>query len=311
MSRNTRTIKNLILVLIVCLGFSPAVFAQISVSNGVTISAVVGSGSGTTTSTTPVNPPVISGSGGGGGYFSTGATVTFSGRAYPLSKVTILQDSVPVVVTVAGQDANFSASVSNLSAGNYNFSIYGEDSGGHRSQSISFPLVVSANVTIDISGVFIAPTISLDKTQVTRGDNIIIFGETIPNSNVVISVHSNPETFHSVTTDKNGVYVYTLDTSPLELGSHVAKSKTVLPDTASPYGELANFIVGDKTVAQQQATCGAGIGDVNCDGSVGLIDYSILAFWYGKSNPPDNIDLNHDGQINLVDFSILAYYWTG
>ena len=314
MLKGESKIKKVIIVIAFFLCASNVVFADVSVSTGVTISATVEGNGSTSTTTTPVTPPSTGNGGGGGSYFNnTSATVNFSGRAYPSSKVVILQDYVPVLTTVAGGDAKFSAAVSNLAPGNYNFLIYGQDDMGRRSENLSFPLVVSSNVTIDVSGVFIAPTIALDKTNVAKGDNITIFGQSVPDSNVVISVHSANEIFKSVATDKNGIYLYTLDTSALELGSHVAKSKTVQGGAVSSYGTALGFIVsqyGEPDISSSTTTVSTK-GDFNRDGGVGIIDYSILTYWYGKSNPPQKIDLNHDGFINLVDFSILAYYWTG
>ena len=52
-------------------------------------------------------------------------------------------------------------------------------------------------------------------------------------------------------------------------------------------------------------------GDVNADCKVNLVDFSIVAYWYGRTNPPKTVDINGDGKINLVDFSIMAYNWTG
>ena len=309
-------IKKVIIAIAFFLCFSRVVFADISVSTGVTISATVeGDGTTSTTTTSATSTSPLGEGGGGGSYFnSSGATVNFSGRAYPSSKVVILQDYVPVLTTIAGGDAKFSASISNLAPGNYNFMIYGEDNFGRRSGNLAFPLVVSSNVTIDVSGVFIAPTIALDKTTVAQGDNITIFGQSVPNSNVVISVHSANEIFNTVSTDKNGIYLYTLDTSPLEVGDHVAKSKTVLGNLVTGYSTPLAFTVslpGEQEVAGTGAsTCENMIGDFNHDCSVGIVDYSILAYWYGRSNPPVELDLNHDGFIDLADFSILAYYWT-
>lgn len=51
--------------------------------------------------------------------------------------------------------------------------------------------------------------------------------------------------------------------------------------------------------------------DINADAKVDLIDFSILAYWWGREvvvNAP--YDLNSDGRVTLADFSILAYYWT-
>ena len=79
----------------------------------------------------------------------------------------------------------------------------------------------------------------------------------------------------------------------------------------STYGQSISFLVGDSNILKEGDSCGAGTGDVNCDSSVDLIDFSIAAYWYQRSNPPSNSDLNNDGKVDLVDFSIMAYYWTG
>jgi len=71
------------------------------------------------------------------------------------------------------------------------------------------------------------------------------------------------------------------------------------------------FTVGDSNIAASQDTCASLIGDSNGDCRINLIDFSIMAYWYQRPNPPVTVDLNHDGVVNLVDFSILAYYWTG
>ncbi|MCX6800556.1 MAG: dockerin type I domain-containing protein, partial [Candidatus Falkowbacteria bacterium] len=52
-------------------------------------------------------------------------------------------------------------------------------------------------------------------------------------------------------------------------------------------------------------------GDTNSDNKINLIDFSIVAYWYGRSSPPPSADLNHDGKVNLIDLSIMAYNWTG
>ena len=57
--------------------------------------------------------------------------------------------------------------------------------------------------------------------------------------------------------------------------------------------------------------CSKLIGDLNCDGHVNLIDFSIMAYWYNRINPPKKVDLNHDGKVSLIDFSIMMFNWTG
>ncbi len=249
------------------------------------------------------------GGGGGGGDSSGNATVHFSGRAYPFSKVTILKNGQVAITTISGPDAHFDVALSNLTAHNYTFAVYSTDQNGRNSESISFPIMVTQNVTTDISGIFLSPTIAVDKASVKQGDNLTIFGQSVPNESVVISVHSAVETFHTISTDTSGAYLLTLDTSPLEIGMHETKSKTVLPTEVSPYGKIARFTVGAETLPMDN--CTALIGDLNCDTRVNIVDFSIMAYWYGKTTMPAAIDLNHDGRVTIVDFSIMAYYWTG
>lgn len=253
-----------------------------------------------------------SGGGGGGGYNpvpTNPTSVIFSGRAYPLSSITLLKDGQQVLSTVSGPDANFNMTLSGLTTGNYTFSIIGTDKNGLKSTLFTIPIYITAGATTTVSGIFLAPTIDTDKKEVVRGDNMVIFGQTVPTSTVTISVHST-ERFFTVNSDSQGAYLYTLDTAPLELGGHTTKSKTSpLAGVVSAYGKIVNFTVGNKTILNDDKTCR--IADLNCDGKVNLVDFSILAYWYKKTPVPEKVDLNNDGKVTLVDFSIMAYYWTG
>ena len=258
------------------------------------------------------------GGGGGGGYVPPPTTtlpgtgqVNFSGKAYPKSTVTLLKDAQIVATTIAGADANFQISLSNITPGSYIFSVYSEDNRGNRSSLLTFPLSVTQGVTTNVSGIFIAPTIDVDKSEVKRGDNISIFGQSVPQADIVISINSDEEFFVKTISDKNGTYLYNFDTSMIEYGSHYTKSKaSVGNQLLSNWSYLVNFKVGDKTVLKTK-TGRCGKADLNCDGRVNLVDFSIAAYWYKRSSPPKNVDLNGDGKIDLVDFSIMAYYWTG
>lgn len=266
-------------------------------------------------SATPVAP---SGGGGGGGESSSGTgSVKFSGRAYPNQTVVLLKDAQVVTSTVAGSDANFSISLSNISSGNYIFSVYSEDAKGNRSSLLTFPVSVTGSATSNIGGIFIAPTIAVDKSEVKRGENIAIFGQSIPSAEVTISVHSNEEIFNKTSSDRNGAYLYNFDTSIIEMGDHVTKSKSAKDGQISSFGKAVGFIVGDKTVTiENQNTKCPVKADLNSDCKVNLVDYSIAAYWYKRSLNQSTITLekaklNGDGKIDLIDFSIIAYYWTG
>ena len=263
-----------------------------------------------------VPPPSDGGGGGGGGGAAPVAVQTmaiFSGRAYPGSTITLLKDAQVAATTVAGQDAKFSITLTNLTAGNFIFSVYSEDNKGLRSSLLSFPVGVTAGATTNVSGIFIAPTISVDKSEVKKGDNIAIFGQSTPTADIVITVNSDNEIFVKTKSDSTGVYLYTLDTSPLELGQHLTKSKASVGGEISGYSPVAGFQVSDKNVEKTLQRI-SNKADLNGDNKVDLIDFSILAYWYKRpltATVKASVDLNGDGRVDLIDFSIMAYHWTG
>jgi hypothetical protein len=255
-----------------------------------------------------------SGGGGNGEGVLSQTGVNFDGRAYPLSKITVLKDGQIATTTIAGSDANFNVSLTGLSSGNYTFSLYGEDNNGNHSALFNIPLFIISGNTATISGIFISPTISVDKSEVKKGDAIAISGQSVPQGQVIISVNSNGEVLISTNTDNNGVYLYNFDTSPLAMGQHYAKSKGIKGNEASPFSDTIGFLVSTETVFAP--TEGVLKGDLNNDGRVNLVDFSIAAYWYNR--PLSEIfklteaeRLNGDEKIDLVDFSIMAYFWTG
>ncbi|MES2315746.1 MAG: hypothetical protein V4486_03380 [Patescibacteria group bacterium] len=263
------------------------------------------------------SPTPTPGGGGGGGGGNTGVItgVTFSGRAYPLSKVSFLKDGQLVLSTIAGPDSKFTATLSGLASGDYTFSVYGEDKSGMRSSPFTFQIYITEGVTTNIGGIFIAPTIAVDKSEVKQGDNITIFGQSAQAATVVISVNSAQEFFNNTTSDKDGIYLHNFDTSVLAMGNHSTRSKAMVGNEISSFGDLAHFIVGTKNVLAEApgklTKC-----DLNEDSRCNLIDFSIAAFWYKRALSPafaikEKAHLNGDGVINLIDFSIMAYYWTG
>lgn len=260
------------------------------------------------------SPPGGGGGGGGsgGGYIAPPVItqVIFTGRAYPLSKVVVLKDGQIAVSTIAGPDALFEINLSGLTAGNYIFALYGKDSKGLRSTLFTFPVYITSGAATKVSGIFIAPTIAADKNEVKQGDNIAIFGQSAPNGEINISVNSEDEFFVKTSADKNGIYLYNLDTASLKMGQHFTKSKVALASQISSFGNVISFIVGTKNVAVAPTKVSVS-GDLNNDGRINLVDFSIIAYWYKRPSPPASIDFNSDGKIDLVDFSIMAYYWTG
>jgi len=280
----------------------------VSSSTTTTTGGTVGSSGSSSGASSSASVGVTTGATSPGG--GTGR-ITFSGRAYPSSKVSILKDGTIVVTTIADPKADFSVSIDSLPNGNYNFSVYGQDSEDRKSTAYSFPVFISQSSTINIGGIFLSPTIDVDKSEVKKGENVAIFGQSVPDSEITISVHSNGEFFNKVKTDKSGVYLLNFDTTPLEIGGHNAKSKSAIDTEVSPFGATVGFKVGTESKKKEITSCTNLRGDLNCDGRVNLVDFSIMAYWYKNNKPPANVDLNNDSIISLIDFSIMAYNWTG
>lgn len=220
------------------------------------------------------------------------------------------------MVTFAGADTNFSITVSGLSAGNYIFSLYSEDHEGRRSSLLTFPVSITAGATTNVSGVFVAPTIAVDKSEVKKGDSVAIFGQSVPQADVIISVNSEDEFFAKTISDKDGIYLYNFDTAILDYGTHYTKSKAAFNSEISSFSKAISFVVGAKTVEARESAKAPGKGDFNNDKRINLVDFSIAAYWYKRSVSADFAAkekeyLNGDGKVDLVDFSIMAYYWTG
>lgn len=254
--------------------------------------------------------PAPAGGGGSAGYIAPITGVIFSGRAYPLSKVVILKDGQIAISTIAGPDARFEVFVTGLATGNYNLAVYGEDSKGARSSIFTFPLYITSGVTTNVGGIFIAPTIAIDKSEVKRGDDIVIFGQSAPKAEVTIAVNSEENFFVKTIADKDGAYLHNFDTVQLAIGQHLTKSKAALDGEVSSFGKAVGFVVGAKNVFTQPTQLPLK-GDFSNEGRVNLVDFSIAAYWYKRPSPPAFVDLNGDRRVDLIDFSIMAFYWTG
>ena len=280
----------------------------------VTVSAQVNPSQG---NQNPNNPP--SGGGGGGGGGSSNSTplvateVIFRGIAYPGSNVSLLKDGQLVSRVPAGPDAKFEISLSGMSSGQYTFSVWAQDSNGIKSTTQSFTVDVTQGVTTLVSGIFIPTTISIDKSEVKQGDVLTIIGQTAPKAEVNVFVHSANAIINNVVSNDLGSWVYKLDTLPLEYGNHNTQARTKTATDISTFSKLLSFKVGDTNIFAP-APSKVLIGDLNSDGRVDLIDFSILAYWYKKPIPKyiaDNLGVSEIGNVNLRDFSIMAYYWTG
>lgn len=96
-------------------------------------------------------------------------------------------------------------------------------------------------------------------------------------------------------TDTSSPYSYTIDTNTLSNGAHNLQTKAY--DAAGNVGTSATVNVTVKNWPE----------DINIDGAVDLLDFSLLAAKFGQSGTGlGRSDINADGTVNLLDFSLLA-----
>ncbi|MBI4426674.1 MAG: hypothetical protein HY567_03790 [Candidatus Kerfeldbacteria bacterium] len=234
--------------------------------------------------------------------------VEFRGLAAPRAALTVTRNSSTVGQTTADDAASFAVTASDQSAGQYEFVVAGKDGDGRVLTSVSFTLNLTAGTTTIVTGVFLGPSIALDKTTVTTSESVSASGATAPGSSVTVTVTSEPKTYTALA-DSNGRWQVTIKGADVGEGSHNVKARAIANGvTASAFSASVSFSVSaEPTPAPSYKP-----SDINQDTKVNLIDFSIMLFYWQQRNPANpRVDLNGDGIVNIVDFSILLYEWTG
>lgn len=253
-------------------------------------------------------PPPSGGSGGGAVYIpppiEKETKVILQGKAYPGASITVLRDGKVVTTKKADSQADFKVVITDVTAGIWTFGLWAEDKDGRRSITFSFTTTIKKDMTTTIGGIFIPPTIELEKVRVSKGEILNILGQTAPESEITISVES-PQITKKTEADEEGVWDYPFDTSLLAEGLHTTRAKAKTPEgLLSSYSKVLSFYVGRFGVEEIRPRA-----DFNKDGKTNLVDFSVMLYWWGKYNPA--VDQNQNGIVDLPDFSILMYWWTG
>jgi len=278
--------------------FIPAVFAIAQTTTStVSISITIPGEAPSDPDPDPAPSPV----GGGGGGVSNPARLVLSGIAYPHSVVTILKDGAVLKTIQLGDSAEFSATINGLSPGSTTISVWAADRKGVKSVTLGWTIALISGATTTISGIYLPPTISLNRTLLHVGDTLIIFGETNPLSEVFVFVNST-EVVEQTIASESGLWNLNFDTEKIEVGAHVARAKSIFSGGQSVFSDARGF-----ELAPKGAPLGC-IADLNNDGIVDIIDFSILLFNWGIPTNP-LADFNGDNVTDIVDFSIMLFFW--
>lgn len=255
---------------------------------------------------------------GGSGSFPSGssvlflAAVTVSGWSSPGVNVTVLRDGVKQLTTQAKADGSFRAELPKVERGTYTYLTYAEDSKGRKSASDSATISLVSGTVNTITDVVVPPTIALAKAEVSLAEEVRISGESVPGAKVEVTVQkvdsSNPadlKKFTATTTQTGtGTWEVRFNSKELAKGTHEIRARTIISTQLE--SSLSSAV---RLGAGEAPAPGASQGDINGDGKVNLIDFSIMLSHWGTDEA--SADFNNDGTVSLADFSILLFNWTG
>ena len=260
-----------------------------------------------------------SGGGGGGGSSGGGSSsggsnsdngetlIKVDGMGYPNRTVNVLLDGDSVGSVKAGRTGDFEFSLES-DPGPVTLGFYSTDAFSTRSITYTTTFDVTLGAVTNVSNLLLPPTIKVSSAELNPGDIVTISGQAPPTKDVQIYLDDGK--IMETQSDSQGDWSVAYDTTSLKAAEYTLKARYVtgsgLLTTDSGYSSsLALFVGVDGTATTPS--------DLNRDGFINLIDFSILIFWWGttggNSNPP--ADINGNGNVGLEDFSILLFNWTG
>lgn len=257
------------------------------------------------------------GSTAGGGFESTDAPyrsgdgrVIISGYAYPNSAVGILVDGNFFETVKANSSGVYSITLDEIARGVYTFGVYAEGDNKIKSSTFSTSFTVTGARTSALGNINVSPSILVSPDPVDPGQALTVSGYSLPNASVTIQngrLNTNSPKEYQAVSDSQGRWSTTIDTTGFSVDTYQIRAKAVQTGGASThYSDHVFYGVGQSADVPLDA-------DLNRDGKINLIDFSILLYWWntagGDSDPP--ADINRDGKVSLTDFSILLFNWTG
>ena len=251
------------------------------------------------------------GSGGGRGGSNTPQNeteISVTGLGYPASTINIILDTQTVGNVRTNNLGRFEFST-RVSPGTATMGFWANDNTGTRSITFNTTFDVTQGAITNITGIVLPPSLRVSKQNANPGDIIRVSGQAVPN--VAIELHVNKsELIERTVSDASGNWFVNLDTNRLRVAEHTLRVRSIsgtppLTIQSSFSTALQLFIGVDGRVTTPS--------DLNRDGKVNLVDFSILIFWWqgtgGNSEPP--ADINGNGRVGIEDFSILLFNWTG
>lgn len=304
------------------LALEPLSAVTVTDSHAVSVTALVKDPNATTTdgdATSSTSTPPFSGGGGGSSPYSqpftpvaTTNTIVINGVFAPGITISALSSGNLLSSTSVADNGVFTLRLPNLKTGVYSFLLTATDplyKDKQYQSTLAYTVYVSDYAETYISDVVFPPLFSPVKTSFKSGSSLEFSGKAYPGSRVSVLLDSKYLGFESVS--QSGVFVHKSQASQ-KIGKHTLVFKYEGNFSSLPASKPQTVTIFGQSIkdGRVETVCGSK-ADFSQDCRVSIVDFSILAYWYKRSNFPPKYDLNSDGKIDIKDFSIMAYYWTG
>ncbi len=247
--------------------------------------------------------------GGGGSSRDLGDTIiNIVGRAYPSRTINFLLDTNSVGDVRSGSDGSFEFAIK-ASPGTATLGVWATDRSGNRSITLNNTFDITQGAITNLNGIILPPTIRVSSQNISPGAPVTVSGASVPNSRVELHIDDSV-LIETTTANAEGDWSLVFDTSKVSIAEHILRAKTVVGNppltTQSSFSSSLQLFVGVEGKASSPS-------DLNRDGFVNLIDFSILIFWWGTNggDSDPSADINGNGRVSIEDFSILLFNWTG
>ncbi len=278
--------------------------------------------SGTSVSATVKGADDDSGGGGGGTISQTG-NLKMIGKAYPNAFMTVLKNGRVAGTKTADSSGDFEIVIKSIPSNKiYDFGIFAQDDLGFLSLTLSYNLSINANSVTEVSNIYMPPTIALSSNTVYQEDFLTIYGSAYSDS-LVVNFISPSFKATSLSSDGEGHWTYSFDSTGYAAGKYFTKAKTIFTGgEQSEYSEELKFKVLKKvapgpspgpgpspTPPEPRRKCNG--ANLNDDSKIDILDFSILLHYWKSKNPANHCaDINQNGIVDIYDFSIMMYQWT-
>jgi len=212
------------------------------------------------------------------------ASVRLSGYAGPGTFITITENGTVIGTDTAGIAGVFNKYLTGITPGTHTFSLYGVDQSDRTTSLLDVTAITPIYQETLISNLLLSPTIEINTASIDQGDDLISWGSALINGNLSIFTEPHLRTYYA-TASALGNWSYTIDNTDEYIPGDYHIYALVQNGTGnqSNFSNALQFRVNSLS-GGTDPTCDISRGDLNCDDSINLYDFSIMMYYWGSIN---------------------------